>query len=351
MENQKYPNFSIKSYFSDVQINYRSHETGEHEELAINCPTCVSNGEARPDTKKRLWVNSTTGDFYCYNCTWAGQLPRLIQAISHVSLLGALRIMKGKTGNLELLNYRLSNEVDFTFKELDDEDLSLPECEFPHGFELFSEARKKHTIFHKYLDKRGIGLDYACQMEWGYSKVGYTKNRIIVPTFMDKRLVLWQARDVLEKKHEHWGDKQLYRKVLNPKGVSKSKVLYNFDIAKDFEEIIICEGFIDATKAGPSAVAINGKTLHSAQLEALARTKAKSVILLLDPDAFVDEKRFGAGSKKGRIKKPSSVEKARSMLSVLFEVKTVRLPDGMDAGKYDHEELAQLIRQNQRRTA
>lgn len=347
----KYPNFSIKTYLSDCQVHFRVHETGEHDELAINCPTCVTNGEQRPDTKKRLWINASTGDFYCYNCTWSGQLPRLVQALSHTSLLGALRIMKGKTGNLELLNYRLSNEVDFTFKELDDEDLSLPECEFPHGFEFFSESRKKKTIFHKYLDKRGISLDYACEMEWGFSTVGYTANRLIVPSYMDKRLVLWQARDVLEKKHPCWNDKQLYKKVLNPKGVSKAKVLYNFDQAKDFEEIIICEGFIDAAKAGENAVAINGKTLHSAQLEALSRTKAKSIVLLLDPDAFTDEKRYVNGPKKGRVRKPSSVEKARSMLSVLFEVRSVRLPDGTDAGKYSHDELKQLINTASRRRA
>lgn len=349
VEISRYPNFSIKSYLSQCQLPFKIHETGEHDELAIDCPTCVSNGEKRPDTKQRLWINASTGDFYCYNCTWSGQLPRLVQALSHTSLLGALRIMKGKTSELELLNYRLSNEVDFTFKELDEEDVTLPECQFPHGFEFFSETRKKKTIFHKYLAKRGISLDYACELGWGFSTVGYTANRIIVPSFMDDRLVLWQARDVLEEKHPSWGDKQVYRKVLNPKGVSKAKVLYNFDVAREHEEIILCEGFIDAAKAGENAVAINGKTLHAAQLEALSRTKAKSIVLLLDPDAFTDEKRYVNGPKKGRVRKPSSVEKARSMLSVLFDVRTVRLPDGMDAGKYTHEELRQIIDTRRRR--
>lgn len=351
LQPMKYPNFSVKNYLNDIQLQFNTHDTGEHNELAINCPSCVDNGEPRPDTKKRLWINGKTGDFYCYNCSWAGQLPKLVCALSHTTLLGALRIMKGKTGNLEILSYRLSNEVDFTFKELESEEIgNLPEVEFPHGFELFSENRDAKTIFHKYLRKRGIDLDYACEQEWGYSKRGYTANRLIVPTYMNKRLVMWQARDILEKKHQLWGTKE-YRKVLNPKGVSKSKVLYNFDKAKEFEEIVVVEGFIDAAKVGDNAVAINGKSLHAAQLEAFTQTKAKSIVLLLDPDAFEDEKRYANGPKKGRLRKPSSVEKARSMLSVLFDVRTVKLPDGRDAGSYDHDELQSIINAGVRKRA
>ena len=94
---------------------------------------------------------------------------------------------------------------------------------------------------------------------------------------------------------------------------------------------------MDAAKAGPAAVAVNGKTLHAAQVEWLTKTKARKVCLLLDPDAFTD------GRRKGDKVKPSSVEAARALLSIYFTVRTVRLPEGRDAGSYRAGELRAIL--------
>lgn len=335
-----YPNFDMREYLRESRVPFVAHDSNGHEEYALNCPSCVENGEPRADTKQRLWINTESGKFYCYNCAWSGQLTKFVQRISNTSLIGALRVLKGKNTSMEILNYRLSNDSDFSYQDIESDELKLVETQFPHGYESFAENKKKVTVFHKYLAKRGVSLNYAAKMEWGYCKVGYAKGRIIVPTYMNEHLVLWQARDVLEESHPNFGTKE-YKKVLNPKGVSKSKVLYNFDQAKNHSEIIICEGFFDAVKAGENAVAINGKTLHSSQVEALAATKARSIILLLDPDAFKD----------GRGGKVSSVEKARSMLAALYDIRIVRLPDGRDAGSYDMNELSLLIYGKHRRQA
>lgn len=337
-----HPNFSLRDYLFESKVDFLVHDSNGHDEYALNCPACIENGEPRADTKRRLWINTETGKFYCYNCTWAGQLTKFVQRISKTSLVGALRILKGKSSDLEILNYRLSNNVEFSYSEMEDDTLPLAETEFPHGFELFADNKKRKTIYHKYLDSRGVSMSYASEMDWGFCDVGYAQKRIIVPTYMNDKLVLWQARDILAESHPLYGKKD-YKKVLNPKGVSKSKVLYNFDKAKESSEIIVCEGFFDAAKAGENAVAINGKTLHSAQVEALAQTKARSIILLLDPDAFTDERRYASGKLAGQVKKACSVEKARSMLASLYDVRIVRLPDGRDAGSYQQDELQSLI--------
>ena len=338
---KRFPQFSLAGYLRDEKIDHREWESGDHVELALNCPMCVERGEKSPDTKGRLWVNELNNVFYCYNCEWAGQLPRLVTKLSNTTLAGALRVLRGKVNTLDVLNYKLAHDYERDDDE-DEHDETLPEVTFPHGFQAFDDHRDEDTLFHRYLSKRGVSLEYAAGMGWGFSRIGYVANRIVVPTFMEDRLVFWQARDVLDTGHPAFGTKE-YRKVLNPAGVSKQKVLYNFDVAKAYPEIIICEGFIDAAKAGPAAVAINGKTLHAAQVIALSKTKAASVCLLLDPDAFTDAKVHRTGSFRGKVKKASSVESARSILAMHFRVRTVRLPPGRDAGSYAPEDLRAMV--------
>jgi len=336
-----YPQFSLATYYRELGIDFKEIEADDHVEIITNCMKCVENGELRPDTKQRLWANETRGQFCCYNCGWDGGLPWLVAGISNTTLAGALGLMKGKTSSFGVFSFRLAQQE--YERDDDDEADELREVAFPHGFESFEECRTKKTIFHRYLDKRGIPLSYAKMMGWGFSTVGYTQSRIIVPTYMDDRLVFWQARDILEKEHPNFGDPALYRKVLNPKGVSKSKVLYNFDVAAKFSTVVIVEGFIDAAKAGPNAMAINGKKLHAAQAEHLTRTKAREIVLCLDPDAFTDQRYHRTGPRAGKLKKPSSVEHAKGLLSIYFKVRTVRLPDGRDAGSYEPSELRQLL--------
>jgi DNA primase len=268
---------------------------------------------------------------HCFRCSFGGSLVRLIQTLSNVPKLSAIRILQGdKISPFEMLDFRLIEE-EFSFD--DEEEDELREIELPHGFVGFDES-KKGTIYHDYLKSRGVSLSYAKRNGWGYSHVGFVANRIIIPMYINDRLVFWQARDVLGENHPDWGNKKLYKKTRNPTGVSARKVLYNYDVAKDHDEIILVEGFIDAVKAGENAVAANGKKLHSSQVELLTRSKARSVVLLFDPDAFDD----------ARGVKPSSVFRAASMLKSFFSVDVVRLPQGRDAGSYSHDDLRSIIK-------
>jgi len=335
-----YPNFSLPTYYRELGIDFKEVDADDHVEVIANCPKCVEQGEARADTKQRLWANEAKGEFCCYNCGWGGGFPYLVAGLSNTTLAGALSLMKGKAGSLDVLNFRLAHQE--YERDDDDEGDELREVAFPHGFESFDECKDQDTAFHRYLTKRGIPHSYAKRMGWGFSRVGYTRGRIIVPTYMDDRLVFWQARDILERRHDRWGTDE-YRKVLNPKGASKSRVLYNYDQARLHRTVVMVEGFIDAAKAGNNAVAINGKKLHPAQVEHLSRTKCREVILMLDPDAFTDQRYHRQGPLKGRLKKPSSVDLAKGLLSVYFQVKTIRLPEGRDAGSYAPKELRRLL--------
>jgi len=332
-EGSRYPNFSLQEYLRGQGVNFRLRDSRDHTEYSTNCPKCVERGEPRPDTKGRLWVNPKLGTFVCYNCKWDGPLVRLIQHYSHASYESALGILRGKAASLDHLNFTLHQQV----FDKDEETTTLDTVSLPNEFRDFKKRYPRESVFTEYLKHRGIPLDYAIDHSWGYAESGYTRNRIIVPTYINGELAFWQARDVLEESHPAWGSSE-YRKVLNPRGVSANKVLYNYDDAKEFQEIIIVEGFVDAVKVGDNAVATNGKTLHPAQMDLLTQTKAESICILWDYDAHHDERVKSNGTRV-----PCSVERAADMLRAYFEVRTVELEEGVDAGDYAVGELNDIL--------
>jgi hypothetical protein len=312
----RYPNFNIEGYLKEQAVEYRKHDSEDHNEFAINCPSCVERGEDREDTKLRLWVNPDRGAFYCYNCHWTGLLPRFIMKMSKVQYHDAIKILRGKDmDSLDHLNLKLFDEA----VEFDDEDIELKEVEMPFGYEPIEGP-------HPYLEKRGVPWEYAADNDWGLCRVGYCKDRIIVPNYMNNKLVFWQARWAGDD-----GAGKDFKKVLNPKGVSARHVVFNFDAAKEFEEIVICEGFFDAVKVGPHAVATNGKK---------RQTNAKRVVIMWDLDAWTDSRKRRTGEIV-----PSSVDRAASLLKICFEVRAVKMPDKKDPGDYPYhsKELKGMI--------
>jgi len=327
----RFPAFDLESYLQEQGIEFKAHESDGHIEIAFNCPKCTERGESRSDTKRRLWINKMDGKFTCYNCSWSGDLRRLVAHYSNTSYEGALKILRGNVlDSLEHLNFRLYDEpIDLK----DESEATFREIDFPFGFRTFEERTPQ--IFTDYLEKRGVDLDYAISNMWGWSRNGFTKDRIVVPTFMDDLLVFWQARDVLGASHERWGTPE-YKKVLNPSGISARSVLYNFDSARHYDEIRLCEGFMDAVKAGPSAVATNGKNLHELQVEWLTKTTASRVVILWDNDAYTDQKK----------NKLCSADRAVSLLKNFFEVRCVMMPNGSDCGAMTAEEIDALIEES-----
>lgn len=317
---ERYPNFSLEQFFVENSIEWKSYDSGDHKELSINCPCCTERGEDTPDTKKKLWINVDKGTFYCYRCQWSGSFVRLIQKLSNTGFRDTIRILRGDALDpMEHMNLKLLVEA----PEADTSEDELKELELPYGYEPIEGP-------HAYLEKRGIPWKYAAEHEWGVSAAGFTKDRIIVPTFMEGKLVFWQARLAREPNKDE-------KKVLNPKGVSARHVLYNYDVAKNYETIVVVEGFMDAAKVGPFAVATNGKTVHPQQVTHLMNTKAKRIVVMYDRDTWFDAKG----------KKPCSMQKAVETLRVSgLEILAVKMPDERDPGDYEFrsKELLKMIK-------
>ncbi len=323
---ERFPHFELDSFLKDHDIRWNKHDADDHTEYALNCPCCHLRGEPTPDTNKKLWLNLTKATFFCYRCDWTGSIIKLVQEFNKCNFMSALKILRGKPLDpLQHLNLSLNtDEPDFRDEDVEEK---LRVVSLPYGFIPIDSP-------HPYLEERGIPWEYAARNDWGYSDAGYTNHRIIVPTFMEGDLVFWQARATWKEEDHHLynDDPDVeYKKVLNPKGASNRSILYNYDIAKEFETVILLEGFIDAAKVGEDAMATNGKRLHPQQVEMLQKTKAKTIILMWDLDSWNDVK-------KARKDKRSSIKKAADLLkSAGFKVMAVKMPDDRDAGSYKYK--------------
>jgi hypothetical protein len=116
-------------------------------------------------------------------------------------------------------------------------------------------------------------------------------------------------------------------KYLTMTGMKKTEVLYNYDTAKSFPYVVICEGPTDVWRVGPAGVALFGKTISTVQGHLVASGwGGGAAVVLLDADAHEEARRVHdalAGLVRHRV--------------------LVRLPEGKDPGDLTHEDLWRLI--------
>jgi hypothetical protein len=171
--------------------------------------------------------------------------------------------------------------------------------------------------------------------------VGYCENsvyddaqdRIIIPAYLDQRLVGWQARYIGEL---NWKAEGAPPKYFTCPGMKRGSVVYNIDRAKKYRTVVIVEGPMDAWNVGPMAVAIWGSTVTEQQKIRLARDCGQaSAVLLLDPE----------------IMNPTTAAYAKIKMRNLLGLERVfagglalvALPHGTDPGSLDRTWMREYI--------
>jgi hypothetical protein len=288
-------------------------EPGEY--LAINCPFCN-------DTRHRLWINHRWGLWdprtqsknlwlaICYNENCLNTYERLRALYNMVcdDITNGRRL----TNDLVLKGTRPSR--------LAREMKPAGECIYPlHS--LPSDHRAK-----AYLRSRGYDPDrLGRQLHVGYCGVAYSDfpladDRIIIPITFGGIWVGWQARYIGEPPRGT-------PKYASMTGMKKREVLYNYDIAKAYPYVVICEGPTDVWRVGPAAVALLGKNLSTAQRHLIGTGwGGGAAVVLLDGDAQAEARRVHdalGGLVRDRV--------------------LVQLPEGKDPGDFAQEDLWRLI--------
>lgn len=312
-------NYDITKFFDKENIDYKNSSGGE---IRICCPKCIVNNGSE-DTKYHLYYNSKPnhhkrGLFNCFRCGYAGNAIHLISQIRGLSFYETLKILSGKYPKHSVMETRstIDRRVHMNgYEEVHDiKPIDLP------------EYHQYLTDNIPYLKKRRVLLADIKKYKIGICKRGYYRDRIILPQYLNGKLVFWQARSILSEDewYKKYGKSKEFKKVLNPKDSQSKKILGNFDTARKFETTIIVEGFFDMVRAGDRAMCLNGKTLSMEQYMLLALSKPKRIAIMLDANA----------KKEAR--------KVEKLLSSFFDVSVVALPHD-DPDSFKRRELRSFI--------
>lgn len=259
------------------------------DEFIVRCPFCTLRGKS-PDTKFKLYINPSKNVFNCFRCGYTGHAANLLP------LLGSLE-------------FDIKEEQQQTLKPSTVEPLPLQLTSLDY-------LLASHPAV-SYLQGRGISSSDRILYCSDYKKENFSfGSRLIFPIYQFGVYRGFQARTLTDHSVKYIGATNM----------SKSSLLYNFDTAfAQTEELIITEGIFDCFKAGPTSVAIFGKSASDAQLRLINLNAFKRVYVFLDPEAHKEIKAL-----------------ARK-LAENFRTFTVTAPEGEDPGSLSYTEIRRLI--------
>jgi hypothetical protein len=273
-----------KALRGKVGTRYRKTRGKNGQEFRINCPFCVKNGHS-PDKSYKMYINPTKNDgiYHCVRCGSSGSTRKLLGWVGVQTKPEAPRAKARNDGNIRMPGSLIP--------------LNMLEEEHP-AIQYVTKQRSR------YFDPKELASYYAVAYCHQGVKFGDgvdfmydTTGTLIFPIFNKGKLIGWQSRMMTEPKEltdaylEHFG----YPKnadgewILPPKyftspGFPKGEVMFNFDVAREREPVVVTEGVFDAMAVGLSGVALLGKGITETQLRIL-QTYCDNVVILLDPDA------------------------------------------------------------------
>lgn len=277
---------ALKSKFG---TKYRK-TTGAHgAEYRINCPFCPRKGKS-PDKKYKLYINPTRkgGVYQCFRCGSAGTTQGLI---GYAAALAEKPVKQEKAKSSGYV--RMPGTL-----------VPLSELEENHpAIQYLTKGRSR------YFDPEFLSKYHSvayCQdgvkFGDGESFLYNTTGTLIFPIFKDGMLAGWQSRMMTEPEDLTDGYLELFGypkdedgdwirppKYFTSPGFPKGELLYNFDMARAREPVVVTEGVFDALAVGPSGVALLGKGITDVQTRIL-QTYCNTVVILLDPDAGHESK-------------------------------------------------------------
>lgn len=314
--------FDLEGYIQ----RFGARQDTKSGEWILLCPTCG---------KDKLQVNGEKKSWHCWVCEeyktgfdgrrmavrGAGGVLALIQLLEGCTKGQAVQLVLGQSVGPQLDLEALEQDAldDFEYLEGRASVAILP----PDHWQPINAGTYARL---PYLAQRGIRFSDVQQYGLFWCDQGRYVNRLIFPVWEQGQLVYWQARAMWE------GEGRRFIKSLNPlptPGMSgASEVLFNLDVARQYERVVLTEGPIDAIHVGPDAVATFGKKISLAQILKLCYAGVKAIDLMWDADA------------------QREMIVAASRLSALFDVRLVWVPSG-DPGEHSPGSNAQYRSQAQ----
>jgi DNA primase len=263
----------IVEILEDILGEYRSHNDYKCQ-MTFDCPVCSYEikGLDEGDGKGNFEVNYKYSVYKCWVCSETnethGSIYKLIKKFGTPKQLKKYLLLK-------------PDEVE-NFKNVVHKRVKLPK-EFitiknvSKGFKLTPDYKQAIN----YLKKRNVTDEIISKYNIGFCKDGPYSNRIIIPSYDENDMVnYFIARSYLSN------TKLKYK---NP-SAQKETIIWNEHLINWEEPVYIVEGVFDSLFL-PNSIPMLGKFM-SQRLFNLLYEKAKKIIIVLDPDAWLDTEKL-----------------------------------------------------------
>ena len=264
------------------------------EYYRVNCPYCT-------DTRKRLWINHRWGkrDEYgrlnlflavCYNENCLAEPGRVFEFYKSVFT-------------------DFSHEVNDNVQKLSAEDMPSSAPAWPGRRVPLDELWPNHParvyLAERHFDAlqltKDYNLSYCLEALDDYI---IAQSRIIIPAYMNGEFAGWQARYVGNP------PSKAIPKYYTMPHMKRNHILYNYDRAKTYPFMVLCEGPTDAWRFGPEAVALWGKSISPFQIQLATGNPERVVYVCLDGEALIEGMsvfdKLGSAVSKALVKLPSN---------------------------------------------
>lgn len=254
--------------------------TNRDSEYRFCCPHC---GE----TKYRLYVSTSKGQYNCYNCgEFHGSIIGLLAYLRGVDYKKAFELYREYATSYNLSN-DLKDELLEKLRIFDiDKYMMKSPIPLPETFTLLDESDSRESRrIRKVLHSRLVTDSQITRHKFGYCYDGEYESRAILPIYEQNELQFWVARATRDK---------AYKKEMSPTNedyqISKSEAIFNLDYAaENYGSAVLCEGIYDACAFNNLGCSLLGKMISNAQLEKILKYKNKlvnGVYMALDEDAI-----------------------------------------------------------------
>ena len=253
--------------------------------IAVHCPMC---GNA--DGGHHMGINLSNGYWGCWrNTQHRGKSPiRLLMSLLKVSFAQACDLAGLDERYVDPEGWDSIKHNPFEHDDQVDNSARVTQLRMPDEFREITSAVRT-TRFFNYLERRGFPLSTISELCRLYrlraAVIGDFKDRVIMPYYMDAKLLTWTGRAVGETKMR-------YLDLAIDKSITPAKqMLYNFNATRRPDKVLlVVEGPMDALKAdffgrmhGVRAVALSTNSMSDSQiylLEEIALNFEKILIVM-----------------------------------------------------------------------
>jgi len=228
--------------------------------LKGDCPACGKHD--------KFGVHIGRDKSNCFVCGYGPKLMQLISEYEQVEYNEAYKLISKQ----EQLEYKEPKA-----KLVEPKSDSI----LPESYKLVTLGGSETSkLMRRYVQKRGFKPNKVSLKGWGYCTKGKYKGHLIIPYYLNGRVVYFNARRVVGN-----GPK-FNNPTMDDIGVGKSMAIYNISALKLYKKIYLVESAMNAETLGDHAIGTGGKKLSPWQKDKILNSSAEKIVIILDPDAL-----------------------------------------------------------------